>query len=300
MTRSPPLARRGLRRLSGAAWRRPGLGLAGLLAPAGAWFAVVYLAALAMLLVAAFWRVDDLTGEIDRSFTLVNFQHLLASATDRAIALRTVGLAAAVTAADALIAYPFAYFAARIAGPRLRLALFTLVMLPLWSSYLARVYAWRLILAHDGILNWALAGLGRPAADIGYSRLAMFIVYTYLWLPFMIAPLQTALERIPGSLFEASGDLGARPWRTFAAVVLPLSRPGLVAGSLFTFSLTLGDYVTPLLVGGPGSDLLGNVVYGNVGIANDVPFAAAVATVPLLVMVLYLLAARRLGALESL
>ena len=300
MILSPPPASPGLRRLSAAAWRRPGLGLAGLLAPAGLWFVLIYLAALGMLLLAAFWSVDDLTGEIDRSFTLANFQQLLASATDRAIALRTVGLAAAVTVVDALIAYPFAYFAARIAGPRLRLALFTLVMLPLWSSYLARVYAWRLILAHDGILNWALVGLGWPAAEIGYSRLAMGIVYAYLWLPFMITPLQTALERIPESMLEASRDLGARPWRTLVTVVLPLSLPGLVAGSVFTFSLTLGDYVTPLLVGGPGSDLLGNVVYGNVGIANDIPFAAAVATVPLVVMALYLLAARRLGALDTL
>jgi putative spermidine/putrescine transport system permease protein len=300
-TRLTPAAGTGrARRLSALAWRRPWLGLAGLMAPAAAWFAVIYLAALAMLLVTAFWSVDDLTGALDRTFTLANFRQLAAGATNRAIVLRTVGLAAAVTVADVLIAFPFAYVAARIAGPRLKLALFTLVMLPLWSSYLARVYAWRLILAHDGILNWALGTLGWPAADLGYSRLAMGIVYVYLWLPFMITPLQAALERIPESMLEASGDLGARPWRTLLSVVLPLSLPGLLAGSLFTFSLTLGDYVTPLLVGGPGSDLIGNVVYANVGIANDIPFASAVATVPLVVMAAYLLLARRFGALDTL
>ena len=288
------------RRLSALVWRRPSLGLAGLLGPAAAWFVVIYLAALAMLLLAAFCSVNDLTGDIDRTFTLANFEQLAGSVTDRAIALRTVLLAAAVTITDALVAYPFAYFMARIAGPRLRLALFTLVMLPLWSSYLARVYAWRLILAHDGILNWSLGALGLPAADLGYSRVAMWIVYSYLWLPFIITPLQTVLERIPQSMFEASQDLGAGPGRTLLMVVLPLSLPGLVAGSLFTFALTLGDYITPLLVGGPGSDLIGNVVYSNVGIANDIPFAAAVASVPLVVMILYLVLAQRFGALDTL
>ena len=282
------------------AWRHPAVGLAGLLAPPLAWFVLIYLAALLVLFVAAFWSVDGFSGEIDRSFTLLNFQEMMGSATYRGIAGRTIGMAAAVTLTDALIAFPFAYFMARIAGPRLRVALLTLVMLPLWSSYLARVYAWRLILAHDGALNWTLHLFGLPGAEVGYTRWAMWIVFSYIWLPFMIAPLFTALERIPPSLLEASHDLGARGLRTLLQVVLPLSIPGLVAGSLFTFSLTLGDYITPVLVGGPGSDFIGNVVYANVGIANNIPFAAAYATVPLVVMALFLIGARRLGAFDTL
>ncbi len=287
------------RRLSAFFWRHPRLGLAATLLPPSAWFVLIYLSALAMLFVAAFWSVDGFTGEIDRTWTLGNFRTILLSPTYRAIAGRTVGIAAAVTVTDAVIALPFAFHMARVAGPRLRLVLFTLVLLPLWSSSLARVYAWRLILAHDGALNWALGALGLPALDIGYSRWAMWIVFSYVWLPFMITPLFAAMERIPPSLLEASGDLGARGWRTFGKIVLPLSLPGLVAGSIFTFSLTLGDYVTPVLVGGRGSDFIGNVVYANVGIANNVPFAAAYASVPLLVMTLYLALARRLGALDG-
>ena len=286
--------------LSALFWRRPRLALGALLAPPLAWFCVFYLASLAVLFVSAFWSVDALTGEIDRTFTLQNFHDLAGSDTYRHIVLRTLGIAALVTATDALLAYPFAYYMARVAGPRLRLVLFVLTMLPLWSSYLARVYAWRLILAHDGVLNWTLGKLGLPAADIGYSLTAMWLVFSYVWLPFMITPLFTALSRVPASLVEASQDLGARGWRTMARVVLPLSLPGLVAGSIFTFSLTLGDYITPLLVGGPGSDFIGNVVYSNVGIADNVPFAAAFASVPLAIMAAYLLTARRLGAFDAL
>ena len=303
MTFSAPILRpRGgaSRRVAATLWRHPGLGLSSLLAPPLGWFVLIYLAALAILFVAAFWSVDGFSGEIDRTFTLANFHDIVTSPTYRGIAFRTIGIAIAVTLTDALIAFPFAYYMARIAGPRLRVALFTLVMLPLWSSYLARVYAWRLILAHDGALNWTLNRLGLPALDIGYSNWAMWIVFSYIWLPFMIAPLYTALERIPNSLFEASQDLGAKAWRTTLKVVLPLTLPGLIAGSIFTFSLTLGDYITPVLVGGPGSDFIGNVVYANVGIANNIPFAAAYASVPLVVMALYLVAARRLGAFEIL
>ena len=297
---SPTTATKMPRRLAALLWRRPALGLAGLLVPPLGWFVLIYLAALLVLFVAAFWSVDGFSGEIDRTFTLANFHDILVSPTYRGIALRTVGMALAVTITDALIAFPFAYFMARIAGPRLRVALFTLVMLPLWSSYLARVYAWRLILSHDGVLNWALNAIGLPAIDLGYTKWAMWIVFSYIWLPFMIAPLYTALERIPASLFEASQDLGARGGRTLLKMVLPLSLPGLMAGSLFTFSLTLGDYITPVLVGGPGSDFIGNVVYANVGIANNIPFAAAYASIPLIVMALYLVAARRLGAFDNL
>ena len=287
-------------RLSATFWRRPRLALGALLTPPMAWFLVFYLSSLAVLFISAFWTVDALTGEIDRTWTLRNFHDLAVSETYRRIVLRTLGIAAAVTVTDALIAYPFAYFIARIAGRRLRLVLFVLTVLPLWSSYLARVYAWRLILAHDGVLNWVLIELGGTGLDIGYSLWAMWIVFSYIWLPFMIMPLYTAMAKIPGSYLEASQDLGAGGWRTTAQIVLPLSVPGLVAGSIFTFSLTLGDYITPILVGGPGSDFIGNVVYSNVGISNNVPFAAAFASVPLVIMAGYLLLARRLGAFDAL
>jgi len=188
---------------------------------------------------------------------------------------------------------------ARIATQRVRTTLFVCVLIPLWASYLARVYAWRLILDQDGFLNWSLQKLGLPSAGIGYSTWAMWIVFSYIWLPFMILPVFAALERIPESYLEASSDLGARGWRTTRSVVLPLALPGLIAGSIFTFSLTLGDFITPQLVGG-GEQFIGNVVYSNVGIANDVPFAAAYATIPAIVMALYLLVARRLGAFEAL
>lgn len=285
-------------RLSALFWRRPMLALAGLALPPVLWLVLIYIAALAVLFIAAFWSVDDFTGEIVRSWTLKNFIELAGSHTYRAIALRTIGMAALVTLTDAVLAFPVAYFMARVAGRRLRLALITLVVLPLWSSYLARVYAWRLILAHDGALNWGLKALGLPPAEIGYTNWAMWIVFSYIWLPFMIMPVYAALERIPPSFFEASQDLGARGFRTLRRVVLPLAMPGLIAGSIFTFSLTLGDYITPVLVGGPGSDFIGNVVYSNVGVANNIPFAAAYATVPLVLMGLYLWLARRLGAFE--
>jgi len=288
------------RRCSAAIWRRPALGAGALLAPPMGWFIGLYIAALLVLFLSAFWRINDFTGKMERVWNLDNFRILIEDATYRAIALRTVAIAAAVTVTDAVLAFPFAYFMARIATPRLRLFLFAMVLLPLWSSYLARVYAWRLIFAHDGALNWALAELGLPALSIGYSNWAMWIVFSYIWLPFMIMPVYGALERIPNSLFEASRDLGARGLRTTWKVVIPMAMPGLVAGSIFTFSLTLGDYITPVLVGGPGSTFIGNVVYANVGIANNIPFAAAFATVPLVIMALYLLEARRLGAFKLL
>jgi len=286
------------RRLSALFWRRRGLGASALLASPLAWFVLIYLAALVALFISAFWSVNEFTGTIERSWTLNNFRVLVDSSTYRWIAFRTIGMAIAVTVTDILLAFPFAYFMVRLAGPRLRIALFSAVLLPLWSSYLVRVYAWRLILAHDGALNWALAKLGLPAVNIGYTNWAMWIVFSYIWLPFMIMPIYAALERVPHSLYEASQDLGAKARRTFARIVLPMSFPGIVAGSIFTFSLTLGDYITPLLVGGPGSDFIGNVVYSNVGIANNIPFAAAFATVPLVVMALYLALARKAGAFD--
>ena len=288
------------RALSAAFWRRPWARGLLLLAPPVVWLGVLYLAALALLFVSAFWAVDSFTGDLQHVWGIGNFRTLVESSTYRTIALRTVAIAAAVTITDVVLALPFAYFMARICGPRTRAVLFVAVLIPLWSSYLVRVYAWRLILAHDGALNWALHGLGLPSAAVSYSNWAMWIVFSYIWLPFMILPVYTAIERIPDSTLEASRDLGARGFRTTRKVILPLALPGIVAGSIFTFSLTLGDYITPKLVGGTGSQFIGNVVYDAVGVANNVPFAAAYATVPLLVMAVYLLLARRAGAFDAL
>jgi putative spermidine/putrescine transport system permease protein len=300
-TPAPGTARAPARvRLSAALFRRPWLRATLLLTGPGAWFLLVYLLALVVLFVSAFWRVDDFTGALVHTWNLDNFRTLVEEPTYRTIALRTIGIAAAVTVTDALLAVPFAFYAARLASPRLRGALFVLVLLPLWTSYLVRVYAWRLILAKNGVLNWALAQIGLGSVNVAYSNWAMWIVFSYIWLPFMILPVWAAFERLPDSYLEASADLGARGGATFRRVALPLVLPGLVAGSIFTFSLTLGDFITPTLVGGAGSDFIGNVVYRSVGIASNVPFAAAFASVPLVVMGAYLLLARRLGAFEAL
>jgi putative spermidine/putrescine transport system permease protein len=270
------------------------------LTPPLAWFLLIYLASLAVLLVTAFWRINPFTTDIERVWSLDNFRTIFGNGTYRTIILRTLGMAAAVTLTDILVAFPFAYYMARVASRRTRTALFAAVLLPLWASYLARVYAWLLIFNNDGVLNWTLGKLGLGPVGLAYTNWAMWIVFSYLWLPFMIIPIYSAFERVPDSYFEAAADLGARGWRTVRDVVLPLVKPGIVAGSIFTFSLTLGDYVTPLLVGGAGSSFIANVVYSNVGVANNVPFAAAFATIPVLIMGLYLVGARRLGAFEAL
>jgi putative spermidine/putrescine transport system permease protein len=281
-------------------FRRPWVRGVLLLSAPGAWFVLIYLAALVVLFVSAFWRVDDFTGKLVHAWNVDNFRQIVSDPTYRSIAARTIGIAAAVTVTDALLAFPFAFFAARLASPRLRSALFVIVLVPLWTSYLVRVYAWRLILARNGILNWALGQLGLGSLGVAYSNWAMWIVFSYIWLPFMVLPTWLALERVPDSYLEASSDLGARGWTTFRRVLAPLVLPGVAAGSIFTFSLTLGDFITPTLVGGAGSDFIGNVVFRNVGISNNVPFAAAFATIPVVVMALYLLLARRLGAFEAL
>jgi putative spermidine/putrescine transport system permease protein len=286
--------------LGGALWRRPFLkGLSLLLPPTGA-FLAVYIAALVALFVSAFWTVDSFTGVTIHHWTLDNFRELWHGSTYHTVALRTISIAAAVTVTDAIIAFPFAYYMARVATPRIRAVLFVLVLLPLWASYLARVYSWRLILNSDGLLNWTLGKLGLPAANIAYTNTAMWIVFSYIWLPFMILPVYAALERIPHSYIEASRDLGAKGFRTLRAVILPLALPGIVAGSIFTFSLTLGDYITPVLIGGSSSQFIGNVVYDAVNQSSNLPFAAAFAVVPLGVMGVYLLIARRLGAFDAL
>jgi putative spermidine/putrescine transport system permease protein len=275
---------------------RPRLQLGLLLSGPLGWLGLAYLGSLAVLFAAAFWHLDAFSGEVVKGFSFQNFQTLWDSDVYRKIATRTIAIAAAVTVTDILIAFPIAFYMAKVAAPRTRNLLVVAVLMPLWSSYLVKVYAWRTILAEDGILNWALAPFGLHGP--GFGNVATWLVFSYLWLPYMIIPLYAGLERIPDSLLDASGDLGGRPGTTARRVILPLALPAMVAGSIFTFSLTLGDYITPNLVS--STQFIGNVVYANVGVANNLPLAAAFATVPVAVMVLYLLLARRLGAFESL
>ena len=276
-------------------WLRPLL----LLTPPLLWFVVVYVASLVLLLITAFWTTNPFTTQIVEVWNTNNFQRIIEEPTYRTIIGRTVLLASAVTITDAVLAFPFAYFMARVASRRVQTVLFAAVLLPLWASYLARVYAWILILNHDGILNWSLQSIGLPAANIGYTNIAMWVVFSYIWLPFMIIPTYAALERVPESLLEAAADLGARRFRSIRDVVLPLVLPGVVAGSIFTFSLTLGDFITPILVGGANSSFIGNVIYSNIGTAGNLPFAAALAVVPIVIMIFYLSGARAAGAFEA-
>jgi putative spermidine/putrescine transport system permease protein len=262
------------------------------------WLVVVYLGSLAVLFISSFWSLDPLTSAIDRTFTLSNYVKILTGPVYRVIVLRTVAVAAAVTLTDVILAFPIAYYMARVAGRTTRGVLLMLVALPLWSSYLVRVYAWRVILGDNGPLDWAFGAIGLGQVAPGYSDLSMWITFSYLWLPYMILPLYAGFQRLPTSLLEASSDLGARGSLTFRRVVLPLVMPAVVAGSIFTFSLTLGDYIVPQLVS--NSQFIGNVVYESQGVANNVPFAAAFATVPVLIMALYLWVASRLGAFEAL
>jgi putative spermidine/putrescine transport system permease protein len=284
------------RRLAGFLWRRPKLSLGLLLAGPIGWLVIAYLGSLAVLFAASFWHLDTFSGQVVRGFGLDNFQTLVTQDVYRSIVLRTVLIAAAVTVTDAILAFPIAFFMAKLASTRTRALLVIAVVMPLWSSYLVKVYSWRIILAEDGILNWALDPFGLSGP--GFGNVATWLVFSYLWLPYMILPVYAALERIPDSLLDASGDLGGGAGTTFRRVVLPLALPGVVAGSIFTFSLTLGDYITPQIVS--STQFIGNVVYQNVGVANNLPLAAAFATVPVMIMILYLLVARRLGAFESL
>jgi putative spermidine/putrescine transport system permease protein len=277
-------------------WRRPRLQLSLLLAGPVGWLLVAYLGSLAVLFVASLWQLDAFSGEIVHETGFQNFQELIETPVYRSIVLRTVLIAALVTVTDAILAFPIAFYMAKVATPRVRALLVVAVLMPLWSSYLVKVYTWRIMLSNDGIVNWLLDPIGLNGP--GFGNVATWLVFSYLWLPFMILPIYAGLERIPNSLIDASGDLGASNWMTFRQVVLPLALPALVAGSIFTFSLTLGDYITPTLVS--STQFIGNVVYANVGIANNLPLAAAFATVPVLIMIVYLLIARRLGAFESL
>jgi putative spermidine/putrescine transport system permease protein len=295
----PPLRRARLH-VSGVLWRRRWIKALALLTPPLVVFLLVYIGSLTALVVSAFWTANSFTATIEHTWTLANYRLIFSTSQPYLhIAALTLGIAAAVTVTDAVLAFPLAFFMARLAGRRTRAALFVLVLLPLWASYLVRVYAWQTMLAHDGSINWWLNKIGLPDQGLLYTNWAVWIVLSYVWLPFMVLPVYAALERIPDSYLEASADLGARGFKTLRSVILPLALPGLVAGSIFTFALTLGDYITPLLVGGTDSQFIGNVVYDFVGQA-DIPFAAAFATIPMLIMGVYLLIARRLGAFEAL
>ena len=299
------------RRLANLLYRRPGLLLLLLLTPPLLWLGLIYLGSLFALLLQSFFSIDHFSGVIVREFTLSTYAQLFTPA-NLDIILRSVLMAAAVTVAAALIAFPVAYFMARFAGPRIKALFYLGVMLPLWSSYLVRVYSWKLILAKEGILTWvfdqlhltwlldgllALPVIGGPSLSVSY--MGTFLVFLYIWLPFMILPVQASLERVPGSLIEASADLGAGPWLTFRKVTLPLAFPGVVAGSIFTFSLTLGDYIIPGIIGS-SRFFIGQAVYAHQGTAGNIPLAAAFSVVPIVIMAVYLTIAKRLGAFHAL
>ena len=287
-------------RLSAFFFRHRGLKLVLLLAVPLAWLVGVYLASLGSLLVQSFWRADELSPNPVHVWNLDNYREFLTGdSVYRSIVARTLGFAVITTLVDIVLAFPLAYYLARVATPRTRRLVLVLVTVPLFSSLIVRLYSVRLILDDGGILHSVLATFGLNV-QIGFTQLAMAIAFAYVWLPFMILPVYAALERVPGSLIEASRDLGAKGSTTFRTVVLPLAFPGVVAGSIFTFALTLGDFITPTIVGGDNHQLIGSVVYSNFGIANNAPFAAAFATVPLVIMAVYLLAARRLGAFDHL
>lgn len=293
-----PAPRRSLtRRVSTWLHPRRGMRLGLLLAIPLLWLVVVYLGSLFILLLNAFWAKDEFTGAvIPFNWSLDAFGSLWSEPVYRTIALRTIGMAALVTVTDAVLAFPIAYYMARIASPRRRGLLMIAVLMPLWAAYLVKVYAWRTILQGNGIIEWVVTPLGIPAP--GLDEIAnSWLVFSYLWLPYMILPIYAGLERIPSSLLEASADLGGRAGTTFRRVILPLVFPALVAGSIFTFSLTLGDYITPDLVS--DAKFIGNVIYDNSSLGN-LPLAAAYSLLPIAIMTIYLLVARRLGAFDSL
>lgn len=297
--------------LSDALWRRPRLFLLLLLAPPVLWLGIIYLGSLFALLAQSFFSIDEFTGQVKHELTLKTYAELF-TPSNFDIILRTVTMAALVTVASAIIAFPVAYYAARYARGQWKAVFYLGVMLPLWSSYLVKVYSWKLILAKEGILGWGFNALGLgwlldaylAIPGIGGNSLSTsptgtFLVFLYVWLPFMILPVQASLERVPVSLLEASGDLGAAPAQTFRHVLLPLAMPGVIAGSIFTFSLTLGDYIIPQIVG-TSARFIGLAVYQQQGTAGNVPLAAAFAVVPIVIMGLYLWWAKRRGAFDAL
>lgn len=297
--------------LSDLFWRRPTLLLLFMLLPPVLWLGIVYIGSLFALLLQSFFSIDEFSGLINREFTLKTYGDLFQAA-NLDIILRTVTMAALVTLASAVIAFPIAYYAARYARGRWKALFYLGVMLPLWSSYLVKIYAWKLILAKEGILTWLLAKLhllwlldgwlslpivGGNSLSVSFT--GTFIVFVYVWLPFMILPVQAALERVPGNLVEASSDLGATPGQTFLNVLFPLALPGIVAGSIFTFSLTLGDYIIPQIIG-TSRLFIGQAVYSQQGTAGNIPLAAAFTVVPIVIMGFYLWGAKRMGAFDAL
>lgn len=300
-----------MRRISDVLVRRRGLYLMLLLVPPLLWLGVVYLGSLFMLLIESFYSIDDFSGVVVREPTLSTYAQLFSPA-NLSVILRTLSISVVVTVLAAVIAFPIAYYAARYAKGRIKAAFYLAVMMPLWSSYLVKIYAWKLLLAKEGIVGWAMgkvgltwlldAWLSMPIAggsSLSLSYTGTVLVFLYLWTPFMILPLQAALERVPGTLIEASGDLGANPGQTFRKVIWPLAFPGLVAGAIFTFSLTLGDYIVPQIVG-PSSPILGQVVYVQQGTAGNIPLAAAFSVVPVAIMAVFLSIAKWLGAFDAL
>ncbi|SDN97832.1 ABC transporter permease [Vreelandella arcis] len=298
-------------RLSDLFYRRPAILLALLLGPPLFWIGVVYVGSLLALLVQSFYSIDEFSGRIVREFTFKTYLELLRPS-NLDIVLRTVLMAATVTVTSAIIAFPIAYYAARYARGWVKALFFIAVMLPLWSSYLVRVYAWKLILANEGVLNWGVSKVGLSplieallslpvigGPSLAFSYIGTFLVFLYLWLPFMILPIQAALERVPVSMLDASSDLGARPGQTFRKIIFPLALPGIVAGSIFTFSLTLGDYIAPQIVGSSRL-FIGQAVYVHQGTAGNLPMAAAFSMVPIVVMAIYLWIAKRMGAFNAL
>jgi putative spermidine/putrescine transport system permease protein len=298
-------------RISDALWRRPGLFIFLLLTPAALWLGIVYLGSLLALLLQSFFHLDDFSGKVVREFTLSTYAELFKQQNFDVI-VRTVTMAAAVTIASAIIAFPISYVAARYARGKWKALFYLGVMLPLWSSYLVKVYAWKLVLAKEGIVTWVFEQLHiMPVLDailstpviggnsLSVSFLGTFLVFVYIWLPYMILPIQASVERVPVNLIDASADLGATPFKTFRHVIFPLALPGIVAGSIFTFSLTLGDYIIPAIVGN-GRLFIGQVVYTQQGTAGNIPLAAAFTVVPIAIMGLYLWGARRMGAFDAL
>jgi putative spermidine/putrescine transport system permease protein len=274
---------------------RPRLQAGALLAGPVGWLVVGYLGSLAVLLITSFWTLGELSGEIEQTFTLDNYKDVVSESVYRSVTGRTVLIAALVTVTDILLAFPIAFYMAKVAKPRMRGVLVVAVLVPLWSAYLVKAFAWRGILSQEGVLNWVLEPFGIEGP--GYGLVAVWLVMSYIWLPYMIIPIYAGLERIPNTLLSASDDLGAKPGYTFRRVILPLVFPAVVAGSIFTFSLTLGDFITPNLVGS-GEQFIGTLVVSN--FTTNLPFAAAFAMVPIVIMIVYLLMARRFGAFEHL
>ena len=293
-----PIATR--RRISTFFFRRRWLRVLTLLIPPVGWLLVVYIASLVVLLATAFWQQDVLSGQIVHTFTTDNLKTLRTDPVIRAVTRRTVQMAVLVTLTDIALAFPLAYYMARIASRHMRALLFIGVLMPLWSSYLIKAYTWRLMTGDAGTINWALEKVGLGPVHIAFSQTAMWLAFSYIWLPYMVIPIYAALERIPPSLIEASSDLGGRAWRTLRNVILPLALPGIAAGSIFTFSLTLGDYIMVDLVGGNKTDYLGSLIFQYQGVANELPLAAAIALIPVAVITVYLLIVKRLGAFEAL